>query len=43
MKKILLKGLVASAFSVSSMSYAMTQLDDDSLANVTGQALFSLV
>ena len=43
MKKILLKGLVASAFSVSSMSYAMTHLDDDSLANVTGQALFSLV
>lgn len=43
MKKTMLGMWVAAAISFSTMPHAMTNLDDDSLSNVTGQALFSLI
>lgn len=44
MKKTVFAGIVALvlAFVTSTMSYAMTSLDDQSLSDVTGQALFTL-
>ncbi|MEJ2898715.1 hypothetical protein [Acinetobacter sp. NS-4] len=44
MKKTIFAGIVALvlAFVTSTMSYAMTSLDDQSLSDVTGQALFTL-
>lgn len=42
MKKTILGSIIASTFSLSTMTYAMTSLDDAALSNVTGQALFSL-
>ncbi|MEG1856742.1 MAG: hypothetical protein RR231_14735 [Acinetobacter sp.] len=43
MKKTIIASIAASALSLTTMTYAMTSLDDVSLSNVTGQALFSLV
>lgn len=42
MKKMILGSIIASTLSLSTMTYAMTNLDDATLSNVTGQALFSL-
>lgn len=45
MKKIIFSGLAALAlsFGITTMSYAMTSLDDESLADVTGQSLLTLI
>lgn len=42
MNKILLNCLIALVIGVSSMAHAMSSLDDESLSEVTGQALFTL-
>ena len=42
MKKLLLASLITSSIAIPSLSHAMVAMDDDSLSDVSGQALLSM-